>query len=441
MFNFIKGFRRSVRSPARERAPASGSRRGAQPSRAPDAPPAAGDAMDPQAPESPGRAPTFASHGEVADSFEEGRARAHPPLRLAAPNSPRATPTRGDDRRRPPWTTAEIYDSSLPASHAQEEEISARPINPLSGDISAPSRFLPGPEKKSRLTAAQQKLIGVARWPDPKYNSEKSAKNKAYGLEFFNSTRNAGKLIAEGKIDRFDALWQHAAEWRFRMADPGRKDQFRPCPPRTESQRTDLVNGYDYLRRRLLASDSGVDEEVIMRYNQPGITIRRLQQSGQLGGEQIPLTVIKVFDKTKNPSLHPNLPVLRHHGIADCIDHTEPEHLPKILRHIEALFAKATADKQSPQAKLHALAEMHWWMANAMPDPRGSAAKAEFCVRSLAYANGIELPPFKHGIVPDLEAIDPRMSCADFVTSYESMLDGPVVMPRPSNSAPGVTSR
>ncbi len=53
-----------------------------------------------------------------------------------------------------------------------------------------------------------------------------------------------------------------------------------------------------------------------------------------------------------------------------------------------------------------------------MPDTRGSAAKAELCVRSLAQARGMDLPPFKPGFVPDLEAmVRPR---ADHVNGYAS---------------------
>lgn len=45
-----------------------------------------------------------------------------------------------------------------------------------------------------------------------------------------------------------------------------------------------------------------------------------------------------------------------------------------------------------------------------MPDERGSAAKSELTVRALARTVGLTLPPFKQGVLPDLEA---------FVTSQE----------------------
>ncbi|KPW29860.1 hypothetical protein ALO59_02558 [Pseudomonas amygdali pv. mellea] len=60
-------------------------------------------------------------------------------------------------------------------------------------------------------------------------------------------------------------------------------------------------------------------------------------------------------------------------------------------------------------------------MAHAMPDQRGSAAKTELCVRSIAQARGMDLPPMMLGIVPDLEAL--TMPLKDFVKSYEGFFE------------------
>jgi len=56
-----------------------------------------------------------------------------------------------------------------------------------------------------------------------------------------------------------------------------------------------------------------------------------------------------------------------------------------------------------------------------MPDKRGSAAKTELCVRALANAHGVELPPFGRGVIPDLEAF--VRSRTEFVASYAAMFD------------------
>ncbi len=69
------------------------------------------------------------------------------------------------------------------------------------------------------------------------------------------------------------------------------------------------------------------------------------------------------------------------------------------------------------------LGELHWWMAHAMPDGRGSAAKTEMGMRAIALAHGIALPPFRRGIVPDLEAFMQDMET--FSQGYADMLEPP----------------
>lgn len=70
---------------------------------------------------------------------------------------------------------------------------------------------------------------------------------------------------------------------------------------------------------------------------------------------------------------------------------------------------------------LNALADIHWLSAHAMLDKRGSAAKTELAVRALAHANGHELPPFRHGIVPDIEAF--LRTQEDFRASYKRFFE------------------
>lgn len=54
---------------------------------------------------------------------------------------------------------------------------------------------------------------------------------------------------------------------------------------------------------------------------------------------------------------------------------------------------------------------------------RGSAAKKELSVRSIAQARGIGLPPLQHSNVLDLEAM--TTSRADFVKKYASYFSRP----------------
>jgi avirulence protein len=305
-------------------------------------------------------------------------------------------------------------------------------------DAHQPSRNLPGPHKESSLPERQQKLIGVARWPDPEFNQEDSVQNQAYGLDFLKCTRHAGQLLANGKLNNFRELWHHSAEWRaskaFSFDDIY---DFRPRPPRNDQKITDLRNQYRYFLDRISESKNGKRENP--RYPCINIDVDSFQQIGQIGDESIPLTCVKVlrnvkflFGDDKDKDLSPefvrkNRPylymALLRDGTADTLVHTEPKYINKILDHAETLFSKLTTGQGLQEEKLKILGEMHWWVANAMPDARGSAAKTEFCIRSLANANGIELPPFKRGILPDLDAMDSSMSCADFSANYEDMFE------------------
>jgi Avirulence protein len=96
---------------------------------------------------------------------------------------------------------------------------------------------------------------------------------------------------------------------------------------------------------------------------------------------------------------------IRHTRLRD-MDHVTPD--------LEKLFKAALEPGLAPQEHLRAMGDLHWLLAHAMLDARGSAAKSEMLVRAVGYAVGIELPPFARGIVPDLEAfLTPREEFAD----------------------------
>jgi avirulence protein len=65
---------------------------------------------------------------------------------------------------------------------------------------------------------------------------------------------------------------------------------------------------------------------------------------------------------------------------------------------------------------LERLGDIHYLLAHAMCDWRGSAAKSELFVRSLAASAGLELPAYKSGFVPDLDAF--MMTRQAFVKNY-----------------------
>ncbi len=95
----------------------------------------------------------------------------------------------------------------------------------------------------------------------------------------------------------------------------------------------------------------------------------------------------------------------------------------RIMEHAESLFSRVLKPSIPHAEALATLGELHGWLSHAMPDTRGSAAKTELCVRSLAQARGMDLPPFKPGFVPDLEAmIQPR---AEYVDGYAGAFSRP----------------
>ncbi|MBW8833238.1 MAG: hypothetical protein JF606_28435 [Burkholderiales bacterium] len=56
------------------------------------------------------------------------------------------------------------------------------------------------------------------------------------------------------------------------------------------------------------------------------------------------------------------------------------------------MFANVIRTASSSGNLLYALGDMHWWLVHAMPDDRGSAAKAELAVRALAAAQARQRP-------------------------------------------------
>jgi avirulence protein len=114
-----------------------------------------------------------------------------------------------------------------------------------------------------------------------------------------------------------------------------------------------------------------------------------------------------------------------HRGLrAGEMIHTSPDLVPAVMHVAQHRLAEIREGANDPiDAQLERLGGLHWLLAQAMPDLRGSAAKAELCVRALAVSVGIELPPFRDGIVPDLEAF--LMDQDSFEQGYRALLDGP----------------
>jgi Avirulence protein len=79
--------------------------------------------------------------------------------------------------------------------------------------------------------------------------------------------------------------------------------------------------------------------------------------------------------------------------------------------------------KQIDSARMGKLAEIHWMLAHAMPADRLRAATSETALRAIARATGAELPPFRKGVVPDLEAFVTPLD--QFKKNYASLFEDP----------------
>ncbi|MCS4509737.1 XopAH/AvrB family type III secretion system effector [Xylophilus ampelinus] len=281
---------------------------------------------------------------------------------------------------------------------------------------------LPGPST-SNLSIEQRSLVGVARWPDSRYNEEDSRAQQSYGQSFWNATRKAGSLIANGKISSLEQLWTHVSEWRGKKAGSSSSPfgASRRDPKYNLPRITGLGEKYAYVRDRYANRTDG--DIMRNRYNLP--PFMQFQIDDEIDGEPISLTKIVISKDAMADRMDEIYAGLRSRnqetlGEPFHIAHTEAVDVPRIMKHAESLYSRALDPDIDDGQALAAMGELHWWLAHAMPDVRGSAAKAELSVRSIAQARGMDLPPFQRGIVPDLEAMTTARS--DFVKNYSQML-------------------
>ncbi|PPV07585.1 putative type III effector protein XopAH [Xanthomonas bromi] len=303
--------------------------------------------------------------------------------------------------------------------------------------VSPPIRHaLPGPGAESKLSPTQVALTGVARWPDPRVNQESTPANQRYGRRFHSTAREGGARLASGQIQTFRQLWDFAGAARHSWATQqtaqtagpgnpklGNAQPFAAGYPRQTDVGTPLTKHYAYMRPRVrqlplvrkandLVADTGQPmPDGFMAHDV-------FEMVGELNGEKIGLTQLGLAvnpDDFHHPRARQGRE--RHDGRIETsafpffIQHTSCELVQPIMNHVEHLFGDLVARPHDPAELMPALGNLHWWMAHAMPDPRGSAAKTELAIRALANAHGVELPPFARGNVPDLEA---------FVTDRES---------------------
>ena len=326
----------------------------------------------------------------------------HAGVPLASSSSP-------PDRRRPLW--ARVRDQALGALSRSAPEGEASSHRPA----------------KFQATPAERQLFGVARWPVVCDPQESEAHNLHYGTEFAKETLRLGRRIASNKYQHFTHVWASCRQWRA-----GYENRYGGGDPDFGSSRlgttvgfsTPIVAGqrYGYLVDRIceLPEATHVLIAVPKQVNgQPAPGLMQVREvsytaTTELRGDTFRLTQLKAWLKPDGSPFDtaPGLAV----KVGDMIHTPVTRNFIPLLREADQLFHAAIDPGKTLDQRIQILGHMHWILAHAMPDKRGSAAKTEMAVRAIAYAMGHELPPFAPGIVPDLEAfLTPR---EDFANNY-----------------------
>jgi hypothetical protein len=101
--------------------------------------------------------------------------------------------------------------------------------------------------------------------------------------------------------------------------------------------------------------------------------------------------------------------------------HMDPRDVPPVLEYVDTLYQRARSSSTSREETIRLVAEMHWWMAHAMPYRRGSAAVTDASLRALLHSRGIEVGRWRPGISPDIRAF--HRDLQSFVAEYPSLFE------------------
>jgi avirulence protein len=305
----------------------------------------------------------------------------------------------------------------------------------------------------SKLPLNQQTLIGVARWPNLKPDMD--IDQRKYGLAFSNKSLELATEIKDGKIEDIHQLWGKSREWRSSMCPDGdpAADSHKTARPTVTSDIPsytpiyhDLKYGFmgkkvkDVVEGMVNREVDGMNVRKTPSKDEPTVTSYHLAATLKLDEDgPVELTKVEITFDSKHekfhkglrqsafsnqlPSRQPNSEEIRAHfnTAENKMIHTDPKHVPALMKRADEVFQEVKRADATPNDRMRGLAEVHWLLTQAMPDARGSAAKSEMVVRSMAAAIDMELPPFKDGKVPDLEAF--MMPLDQFKKEYPNLLE------------------
>ncbi|MGQ5274043.1 XopAH/AvrB family type III secretion system effector [Xanthomonas arboricola pv. corylina] len=266
------------------------------------------------------------------------------------------------------------------------------------------------------LSTEERAMIGVARWPDPRFDTSGAPANVAYGHRFADAVDQAALQLNEGELKSFADLWRFARYWRSNQ-EGATSDFGQSRSPSTGSSMTPVTDRYEFLADRVKQANAAEVSNHFM--GRSDIQQVKLLQHVEIEGKMIRLTEIRL----------PYLAESSFTELADIggmirplISHVPASRIPTLLNEVDRSFAVLRKTLRL-EDRMQILGKMHWLLAHAMPDVRGSAAKAEMCIRAIGTSLGLTMPPFRHGVIPDLEAFVVPME--DFSKGYSALFERP----------------
>lgn len=284
---------------------------------------------------------------------------------------------------------------------------------------------------RSRISEDECCRVGLARWPDLQFEAIGDKAQQAYAQRFATAADAAAQDIAARRLPDLDSVWQRATQWRVQQLPPGSSQPARQLRQRrvrgrlhTPTAYTPIVDRYLYMIERIQAAPRTVRSAGFA--GRADVDLLQLATRMHLNGREVALTSLLVPCRAGS---EPFEVVRQGPWIQPVIVHPYPDLLDELLAQAQQQVSELHPSLALP-AKLERLGTLHWWLAQAMPDQRGSAAKAEFCVRAFAGAAGVALPPFRAGVVPDIEAfLEPletyRTTYASYFERHPFSMDPP----------------
>ena len=124
--------------------------------------------------------------------------------------------------------------------------------------------------------------------------------------------------------------------------------------------------------------------------------------------KSIELTRIRVVGKGKNKKIY--------------LVHTDPKNSKLIIKKCNELLSTILkAGDINKKELINSVAEIHWWLAHAMPLKRGSAGAIDALTKSIFMAKGYKTSVWKNKISPDLEAMTSTLK--EFKANYINLFE------------------